>query len=96
MNKPKGLGEDVSGLLGREKKATTREKAGKWEGNRIWEQREEHDWLLCGGKGLKSLMVTQKNVKMQPHEVGGLRDPSECTRDMGGERISGFKKRNLR
>ena len=67
---------------------------------------------LCGkvyGVGIKGIMIwyyvgertealraSRKNRNRQPQEVGGLGDPPECTRDLGGERLSGFKGRDLR
>ena len=46
--KLKDPNKDVSGPLGREKKAITR-----WEGERKLKGREEHDVALGGRKGLK-------------------------------------------
>lgn len=42
------------------------------------------------------LMSGRKNVNRQPQEIGGWGDPPECTRDLGGERLSGLKGRDLR
>ena len=40
FNKLKGLSEDASVPLGRERKATTKRKGRTWEGKRIWERGE--------------------------------------------------------
>jgi hypothetical protein len=53
-------------------------------------------WSGIGwGKRVKALRVRRKNGNRQPLEVGGWRDPAECTRDLGGERLSGLKGRDL-
>jgi hypothetical protein len=82
-------------LLEREKKATPSGKGGG-PGRERGDQRGEHDWVLGGGKGLKSLRASRKNGNMQPWEVGGWGDPPECTRDMGSDRLSGLKGKHLR
>ena len=56
----------------------------------------EHDLVLGGGKRTEALRASRKNRKKQPREVGGWGDPPECTRDLGGERFSGLKGRDLR
>ena len=53
----------------------------------------EPDLALGEGKGLRA---RGKNVNRQPQEIGGWGDPPECTRDLGGERLSGLKGRDLR
>jgi hypothetical protein len=59
--------------------------------------RGEHDRLLDGEKGLKSLRANRKNENMQPREIQGLgEDPPEYTRDLGGESLSGLNVRVLR
>ena len=55
------------------------------------EREGEHDRVLGGGKGLKSLKASRKNGNRQPWKVGGWGDPLECTRVLGGERLSGLK-----
>jgi hypothetical protein len=59
-------------------------------------QRGEPDLLLDGRKGLKSLRIHRKNGNMQPWEVGSEVYSPECTRDLGGLRLSGFKEWNIR
>jgi hypothetical protein len=63
-------------------------------GGACW--RGEHDRVLGGGKGLKSLKASRKNGNMQSQKVGGWGDLPECTRDLGDERLSELKERNLR
>ena len=46
--------------------------------------------------GFLYIEPSRKSGNMKPQEVGGWRDPPECTRDLGGERISGLKGRDLR
>jgi hypothetical protein len=92
VNKVKCPSEDASVPLGREKKATTRGERGTWEGKR---GRGDHDLALGGGKELKSLRPSIKNGNRQPWEVGAWENPPNCTRDQGGERLSGLKE-NLR
>jgi hypothetical protein len=85
FNKLKGLSEDASVPLGRERKATTRggrDLAGKGV-RRGW--RREHDQVLGGRKGLKFLRASRKNGNIQPMEVGGWGDPPEYIRDLGGK-----------
>jgi hypothetical protein len=50
VNKLKGLSENASVSLGREKKAITRERErGTWVGKRTGQARGEHDLVLSGG-----------------------------------------------
>jgi hypothetical protein len=44
----------------------------------------------------EALKASRKNVNRQPQEIGGWEDIPECTRDLGGERLSRHKRRNLR
>lgn len=37
------------------------------------------------------MRASRKNGNRQPLEVGGWRDPPDCIRDLGGERLSGLK-----
>jgi hypothetical protein len=37
-----------------------RGEGGTWEGQEIGGQREDHDWILGWGKGLKSLRASRK------------------------------------
>ena len=48
------------------------------------------------GKRTEALRARRENWNRQPREIGGWGDPTECTRDLGGERLSGLKGRNLR
>jgi hypothetical protein len=49
-----------------------------------------------GGGRTEALRVSRKNGNRQPWEVeGGRGDPPECTRVLGGERLSGLKERDL-
>jgi hypothetical protein len=48
------------------------------------------------GKRIKALRASRRNGNGQPGEIGGWGDPPECTRDLGGERISGLKGKNFR
>ena len=61
---------------------------GMWRG--------EHGRILGGGKGLKSLRASRKIGNMKPQEVGDWGDLPKCTRDMGGEILSGLSESNLR
>ena len=57
------------------------------EGNLIWYWVREKDQRLEG---------QQKECKQATSEVGGWGYPPECTRDLGGERLSELKVRDLR
>jgi hypothetical protein len=46
-------------------------------------------------KRTEALRTSRKNVNRQPQEVGDWGDPPECTRDLGGERLSALKGRDL-
>ena len=39
--------------------------------------------------------ASRKNGNRQSQEIGGWGAPPECTRDLGDERFSGFKEREL-
>jgi hypothetical protein len=57
----------------------------------------EHDKVLVGvGWGTEALRASRKNRNRQPQEVGVGRGALECIRDLGGERLSGLKGRDLR
>jgi hypothetical protein len=49
--------------------------------------RGEPGLVLGGVKRTKALRASRKNRNRQPWEVGGWRDPPECTRDLRGERF---------
>ena len=49
-----------------------------------------------GGNRTEALRASRKNGNRQPPEIGGWQDPLEYTRDLGGERLSGLKGRDLR
>ena len=56
--------------------------------------RGEPDLVLGEGKRLRT---SRKNGNRQPQEIGGWEEPTpECTRDLGGERLSRNKGRNPR
>jgi hypothetical protein len=59
---------------------------GRKEGNMMWYSVGGKDWSLEG---------QQKEEKWKPLEVGSLRDPPECTRDLGSGRLLGIKSRHL-
>jgi hypothetical protein len=43
------------------------------------------------GKRIEALRSSRKNGNRQPQDIRGWRDPPECTRDLGDERLSGLK-----
>ena len=92
ISKLKDPSEDASILLGREKKATTSRERGTWEGNEMG-RRGEHD-LVLGERRTEALRASRKNGSRQPQEVGGLKKPPECTRDLGFNHLSGLKERD--
>jgi hypothetical protein len=59
-------------------------------------ERGEHYQVLGGRTGLKSPRACRKNGNMKPREAGCWRNPPECTRDLGGDRLSELKERDLR
>jgi hypothetical protein len=70
---------------------------GTWEGKwgRGVGRRGEPDLVLREGKSIEALGARRKKGSRQPQEIGGCGDPPECTRDLGGERLSGIKGRDL-
>jgi hypothetical protein len=46
-------------------------------------------------KRTETLKACRKNGNRQPQVIGGLGD-LECTKDLGGKRLSGIKGRDLR
>ena len=78
VNKLKGLSEDASVPLGREKKAITgqREGRGRAEGGRDigWigdrKGKREHDQVSWENR-MEALRASRMNVNRQPQEVGG-------------------------
>jgi hypothetical protein len=40
--------------------------------------------------------ASRKNVNRQSQETGAWEDPPKFTRDLGGKRLSGLKRRGLR
>ena len=90
INELKCPSEEASVPLGREKKATTSE-----EGERNLGGKEDGGWgegnmIRYWGKGWTlALEASRKNGNRHPLEVGGWGDPPECTRELGGDRISG-------
>jgi hypothetical protein len=83
-------------LDGRRKQSQAgREGPGKesgWDESGGWGVvgRGEHDMELGGGNDW-SPEGQRKNGNRQPLEVGGWGDHPECTRDLGGEKLSGLK-----
>jgi hypothetical protein len=67
-----------------------RDRIGKGTGR----GRGEHDRALGGGK-TEALRADRKNGNRKPQEVGSWGDSLECTRDLGGERLSELKGRDL-
>ena len=68
---------------------------GKVDGVRAG-RRGEPDLILGEGKRTEALRASRKNGNMQPQEIGGWENPPECTRDLGGKRLSGIKGTDLR
>ena len=57
----------------------------------------EHDPVLGAvGNRSEALRASRKNGNRKPQEVGGGGDPLGGTRDVGGEKHSGLKGRDLR
>jgi hypothetical protein len=59
------------------------------------ERRKENMNRYWGLNRTEALRTSRKNGNQQPWEVGG-RDSLECTGDLGGERLSELKGRDLR
>jgi hypothetical protein len=53
----------------------------------------KHDQVLGGGGRREALRASKMNGNMQPRGWG---DPLECTRDLGGKRLSELRRRDLR
>ena len=51
--------------------------------------------LILGEKGTEALRASRKNGNRQPQKIGGWEDAPECTRDLGGKRLSGLIERDL-
>jgi hypothetical protein len=66
-----------------------REALGRERGLRLG--RGEHYLVLGEWKGTEALRASRKNGNRQPSEVGVWEDPSECTGELGGEKLSGLK-----
>jgi hypothetical protein len=96
LNKLKCPSEDASVPFGREKKAITSGEGGKvdWV---VGSRGERETWSGTGWeKRTEALRASRKNRNRQPQEIGHWGDPPKCTRDLGGERLPGFKGRDLR
>jgi hypothetical protein len=65
-------------------------------GKRRGRGRGEHDQVLVGEKGLKSKGPEEWKQATIEGRMRGWGDPPECVRDLGGERLSGLKERDLR
>ena len=66
-----------------------------WMGKGTRRGRGEYDQVLENNR-TEALRASRKNGNRQPQEIGGWGDPPECTRDLGGERLSGLKGKDLR
>jgi hypothetical protein len=97
FNKLKSQREDASIWLEREKKAITRgrREGGTCVGKETGTRRGKHDLILGVGKGLK-LWGTAERMKTDSLEWEEMGEPLECTRDLGGGRLSGLKGRDFR
>jgi hypothetical protein len=62
-----------------EREGPGRERSGE---NLTWYCMRKKDW---------SPEASRKNGNRQPQEIGGWGDPPKCTRDLGGEKLSGLK-----
>ena len=71
--------------MGRGREGAREEKAGQGE--------REHEQVWDGGT--EAPRISRINGNIQPQEVG-RGDPVECTRDLGGEKLSELKGRYLR
>jgi hypothetical protein len=94
VNKLKGPSKEAWVSLGREKKATTTEKGSTWERKGMGVS-----WIWSGigwRKRTEALMASRNSGNRQPWEVGGWGNPSECTRELGSQRLSGLKGRDFR
>jgi hypothetical protein len=69
--KLKDLNEDASVPPGGRGKQPQAGREGSWRKRGWGGWRGEHDWMLVGEKGLKSLRASRKNGNMQPREMGG-------------------------
>jgi hypothetical protein len=54
--------------------------------------RGESDLVLGDGKWTEALRAIRKNQNKQPQEIRGWGKPPECTRNLGGERLTGLIK----
>ena len=90
VNKLKEPSEDVSIPLGSEKKSLGVREGPGW-GEDLGRGKGEQDQVWVWGIG-----GPKKGWKQATLRGRRWGDPLECTRDLGGERLSGFKGRNLR
>jgi hypothetical protein len=66
-----------------------------WVGKKTGMGKGEHNQVWREWNGVRS--ASRMNGNMQPPTSGGRRgDPLECTKKLGGERLSGLKGRDLR
>jgi hypothetical protein len=102
VKKLKCPSEGASVSLGREKKKSQVGSEGgdrkrKWTGWGEGSGGERGTWSGIGrGKRTEALRVSRKNGNKQPQERGAWGNPSECIRELGDERLSGIKVRELR
>jgi hypothetical protein len=82
---------------------------GKWKQSQVWGQREGGTWVeegtgrgkcniirYWGGERNCSTEGQEKEWKWASSEYRRWDSHLECTRDLGGERLSGLKGRHLR
>jgi hypothetical protein len=95
VNRLKCPSENTSIPFGSDKKVIKSGEGGtwkeKWTGRGSWGKRGI--WAGIGwGKSTEALKASRKNWNRQPQEIGGWGgDSPECTRDLGGKRLSGIK-----
>jgi hypothetical protein len=66
---------------------------GTWVGEGRGVRRGEHDVVLGRGRGLKPRGAAER---METGNLKSWRGAAECTRYLGGERLSGLKGRDFR
>jgi hypothetical protein len=54
------------------------------------------EYFITSERNFEDFEVSRKNRNRQPQEVVGWGNPSECTRDLGGEILSGVKGKDPR
>ena len=70
---------------------------GRESGQWLGESGERGPWSGIGrGKRTEALRASRNNGNRQPQEIGGWGNPPECTRHLGGERLSVLIVRDFR